>query len=161
MEPVGLRLSACEGQRLGVVMGRARGWVRWAVWTSALVVVLVAVPTVLAGSAWATSGWTAYVTNAGSDTVTPIDTATNTAGPAIAVGATPGEVAITPDGKTAYVANFNSATVPPISTTTNTAGAEITVGSSPHGVAITPDQAPVAAFSVSAALTGQPSRFDG
>ena len=44
---------------------------------------------------------TAYVANSGSDTVTPIDTATNTALPAITVGHDPVAVAITPDGKTA------------------------------------------------------------
>jgi YVTN family beta-propeller protein len=46
-----------------------------------------------AGSA---SPVTAYVANAGSDTVTPIDTATNTAGPPITVGLYPQYIAITP-----------------------------------------------------------------
>src|SRR5947209_2424207 len=76
----------------------------------------------LAGSAMATSGWTAYVTNNASHSVTPIDTATNMAGTAISVGIDPGGVAITPDGKTAYVANSNSNSVTPIDTATNTAG---------------------------------------
>ncbi len=35
--------------------------------------------------------------------MTPIDTATNTVGAAIAVGSNPRGVAITPDGTTAYV----------------------------------------------------------
>lgn len=44
----------------------------------------------------------AYVANFGSDTVTPISTRTNTAGPAITVGALPGAIAITPDRNPAY-----------------------------------------------------------
>ena len=78
--------------------------------------------------------------------MTPIDTATNTAGAPITVGGPfPKEVAITPDGKTAYVTNWGSGitlgTVTPIDTATNTAGAPIVVGvrSGPWGVAVTPD----------------------
>ncbi len=76
---------------------------------------------------------TAYVANGGSDTVTPIATATNTAGPPITVGSEPLAIAITPDGKTAYVANGGSGTVTPIATATNTAGPPITVGKRPPG----------------------------
>ena len=71
--------------------------------------------------------------------MTPIDTATNTAGTAITVGSAPRGVAITPDGKTAYVTNDGSGSVTPIDTATNTAGTAIAVGRSPFGVAITPD----------------------
>ena len=53
----------------------------------------------------ATHPVTAYVANQGSDTVTPIDTATNTALKAIKVGPDPRSIAIPPNGKTAYVAN--------------------------------------------------------
>jgi DNA-binding beta-propeller fold protein YncE len=42
------------------------------------------------------------VANSGSDTVTPISLRTDTAGPAITVGAFPGGIAITPDGNPAY-----------------------------------------------------------
>jgi YVTN family beta-propeller protein/autotransporter-associated beta strand protein len=80
-----------------------------------------------------------YVTNSGSNTVTPINTATNTAGTPIAVGSSPIGLAISPDGKTIYVANDNSNTVTPIDTATNTAGPPIVVGFNPFGVAITPD----------------------
>ena len=48
---------------------------------------------------------TAYVGNSFSESVTPIDLATNTPGAEIKVGKGPNGVAITPDGKTAYVAN--------------------------------------------------------
>ncbi len=46
----------------------------------------------------ALSKGTAYVVNGGSGTVTPIATATNTAGPPIPVGSDPGVIAISPDG---------------------------------------------------------------
>ena len=48
---------------------------------------------------------TAYVANGGSDTVTPIRTATNTAAQGHQGRERPRAIAITPDGKTAYVAN--------------------------------------------------------
>src|ERR1019366_9209811 len=87
---------------------------------------------------------TAYVVNAGSGTVTPIVTASNTADPPIPVGSGPQVVAITPDGKTAYVVNaplglYGSGTVTPIATATNTAGPPIPVGHGPDDIAITPD----------------------
>src|ERR1019366_7975036 len=58
-----------------------------------------------ASSAGSASPVTAYVANNGAGTVTPIATATNTAGTPITVGSQPTVIAITPDGKTAYVAN--------------------------------------------------------
>jgi YVTN family beta-propeller protein len=81
---------------------------------------------------------TAYVANFTSNSVTPINVATNTAGAEIKVGKGPEGLAITPDGRTAYVANEASNSVTPINVATNTAGAEIKVGANPVGVAITP-----------------------
>ena len=72
---------------------------------------------------------------------TPIDIATNTAGPPIGVGDIPTAIAITPDGATAYVANGGSDTVTPIDIATNTAGPPIGAGTIPFGIAITPDGA--------------------
>ena len=77
-------------------------------------------------------------------TVTPIDTATNTAGEPIDVGNEPLAIAITPDGKTVYVANTYDTdrgpyTVTPINTATSTPGEPIRVGSGPWAFAITPD----------------------
>jgi YVTN family beta-propeller protein len=89
-----------------------------------------------------------------SGSVTPINTATNTAGTPVGVGGAPVGVAITADGKTAYVANQGSANVTPIDTATNTAGTTIAVGTDPNELAITPDQGPVAAFSASPAPAG-------
>jgi hyaluronoglucosaminidase len=70
--------------------------------------------------------------------VTPIRTATNTAGRPIEVGDTPVAIAITPDGKTAYIGNLESPTVTPIRTATNTAGKAVDVGGSSQAIVITP-----------------------
>ncbi|MFI5287624.1 MAG: PKD domain-containing protein, partial [Candidatus Dormibacteria bacterium] len=87
----------------------------------------------------AAPAWTAYVANQHSNSVTPVDTATNTAGTAIPLGTPPSFIAITPDGKTAYVAEYDSNTVTPIATATNTVGTPIAVGTFPASIAITPD----------------------
>jgi YVTN family beta-propeller protein len=102
-------------------------------------------------------GKTAYVTNPVSGicnkithvckysdgSVTPIATATNTAGTPITVGVSPSGIAITPEGKTANVTNQGDGTKPgsvtPIATATNIAGTPITVGTDPAAVAVTPD----------------------
>ena len=75
--------------------------------------------------------------NLGSGTVTPIQTATNTALPPIKVGRLPTAIAITPDGTTAYVANSDSTMVTPIQTATNTALPGLKIGYS-GPIAITP-----------------------
>jgi YVTN family beta-propeller protein len=82
----------------------------------------------------------AYVADAGSGTVIPIRTATNTALPPIKAGRAPDTIAITPDGKTVYVANYvyQRGTVTPIRTATNTALPPIKVGRLPSAIAITP-----------------------
>ena len=69
----------------------------------------------------------------GAGTVTPIDVATNTPGPAITVGNSPYGVAVTPDGQTAYVVNDGDDTVTPIDVATNTPGPAITVGGARTG----------------------------
>jgi YVTN family beta-propeller protein len=89
---------------------------------------------------WQTSGRTpvtAHVVNFLSDSVTPINTATDRAGRPIPVGCSPDAIAITPDGRTAYVVNGVSETVTPISAATNRAGRPIPVGSLPGAIAIT------------------------
>lgn len=54
------------------------------------------------GQAHAQPGaWTAYVANHDDNTVTPTNTATDTAGAPIPVGDRPFDIAITPDGATA------------------------------------------------------------
>src|SRR5437899_1497939 len=79
-----------------------------------------------------------------SDTVSVIDTATNTVVATIdfPVGLGPIAIAITPDGTRAYVTSNGSNTVTVIDTATNTVVATVTVGQGPlRGVAITPDGA--------------------
>jgi YVTN family beta-propeller protein len=61
----------------------------------------------------------AYVTNQSSNSVSVIDTATNTVADSIVVGSLPWGVAITPDGAFAYVTNTGSANVSVIDTVTN------------------------------------------
>ena len=62
---------------------------------------------------------TAYVANARSDTVTPIDIATGVRGAAITVHGGPAQIAVTPGGTTAYVASQNHGLVTPIDTRTD------------------------------------------
>jgi len=91
-------------------------------------------------------GKTAYVATSGSPaTVTPINLATNTAGPAITIDKFVGDIVITPDSRTAYVATTGrfgtSNTVIPINTVTNTKGPAIPLSKGPGQMAITPNGA--------------------
>jgi len=88
----------------------------------------------------------AYITNSVSNTVSVIDTSTNTVvGNPIPVGNYPYGVAISPDGTKVYVANSdNPGTVSVIDTvatspTYNTVIKTVTVGQYPYGVAVSPD----------------------
>ena len=99
---------------------------------SALLLALLGVAclTALSGTFAAAAGaspTTAYVVNEASDSVTPIELATDAPGEEIKVGKAPFGIAITPDGKIAYVANAFSNSVTPIELATNKAGAAITV----------------------------------
>jgi YVTN family beta-propeller protein len=82
-----------------------------------------------------------YVTNVDDNTVSVIDTASNTVVATIPVGGFPDGVAITPDGTHAYVTNAFDSNVSVIDTASNTVVTTIPVGSAPNGVAITPDGA--------------------
>lgn len=92
-------------------------------------------------------GGTAYVVNKGSNSITPIDVRSNTAGTPIRVPGPPIEMEISPDGRTAYVAIAGSSPevdeVIPLNlrTTPVTAGSAIKLkpGSQPHWIAFTPD----------------------
>lgn len=85
------------------------------------------------------NGARVYVTNNFQDTVTVIDTLTNTVIDTITVGQSPWGIAITPDGTRAYVANSSSNTISVIDTSTNTVIATIADTARPLGVAIMPD----------------------
>jgi predicted alpha-1,2-mannosidase len=80
---------------------------------------------------------TAYVSNYSDNTVTPVDTSTDTAGPPIPVGAGPDGMIVT--GGDLFVANNNSNNVTVIDTTTNAVIATIPVGSIAADVSATPD----------------------
>ena len=97
-----------------------------------------------AGIAFAPDGSKAYVLNAGDSTITPIDTATFTAGTAFSAGVSvPIFVAVTPDGQSIVTAGASSNTLAVISTA-NTANVKtVNVGSSPQGVVVLPDSSAV------------------
>ena len=78
--------------------------------------------------------------------VVPLDTATDTAGAAIDVGAAPSGIAIAPNGQTAYVVNEISDPLTPIDSATDKAESPVYPVVSPYrpgpeltGVAITPN----------------------
>jgi YVTN family beta-propeller protein/autotransporter-associated beta strand protein len=88
----------------------------------------------------APDGTRAYVTNTNSNSISVINTATNTViGAAIAVGSNPDAVAVSPNGTRIYVTSFNSNTVSVINAATNAVVATILVGAGPEGVAFSPD----------------------
>jgi YVTN family beta-propeller protein len=93
--------------RLGCIVARRAGGCARLVLTVAMLIALTA-------PAPAAADRTAYVTDNSSNTVTPIDIATNTAGTPITLGGSPVSVAITPDGKTAFVTTLGSDGVTPI-----------------------------------------------
>src|SRR5215470_13460234 len=84
-----------------------------------------------------TRAQTAYITNQNSNTVSVIDTATNTVSATIPIGPSPLGVAVSPDGSKVYVANGPDISV--LDTATNTVSATIPIGPSPLGVAVSPD----------------------
>ena len=86
----------------------------------------------------ASHGFLAYVANFGSNSVSVIETATNTVVATVAVGDRPQGVVITPKGDFAYVTNTASDNVSVIETATNTVVATVAVGDQPEGVAISP-----------------------
>lgn len=81
----------------------------------------------------------AYVTNAQSNSVSVIDTATFSVIATIPVGQSPGDVAVTSNGRFAYVANLFSNSVSVISTASNTVVATVPVGTSASGIAMNPN----------------------
>jgi YVTN family beta-propeller protein/autotransporter-associated beta strand protein len=92
-----------------------------------------------------------YVSNAGgSNTVSVINTATNTVVATIPVGMVPLFLAVSPDGTRIYVPNLGSDTVSIINAATNTAIATVPVGSQPVSAAVTPDGARVFVTNINA-----------
>jgi YVTN family beta-propeller protein len=75
----------------------------------------------------------AYVTNAGSGSVSVIDIGSNTVTVTISVGTSPQGVAVTPDGRYAYITNRDSSRVSVIDIASNTVAATILVGTDQYG----------------------------
>ena len=76
--------------------------------------------------------------NLGADSVSVIDTATQTVAATLAAGDDPDGVAVSPDGRAAYVSNFLSDNVTVIDTQSNQAVATIAVGCVDNGCAAPP-----------------------
>ena len=81
----------------------------------------------------------AYITNAGSNTVSVLNTSSNSVTATIPVGPNPVSVAVSPSGSRAYVTNAGSNSVSVIDTGALTVTQNVTVGGNPVSVAITPD----------------------
>ena len=79
------------------------------------------------------------VANINTNSVSVIDTGTNTAIATIPVGRAPRGVALSPDWTRLYVANLSSRTVSVIDTASNTVIKTLSTVGFPRGVAITPD----------------------
>lgn len=85
-------------------------------------------------------GKRAYVTNADGNSVSVIDTATNTTAATIKdVGNFPVAIALSPNGRSVYIANAFGDSVSVIDTGTNTVTASIAVGRTPSAIAVSPD----------------------
>ncbi len=76
-----------------------------------------------------------YVANFGSNSVTPIDLASRTPQPAVAVGLNPVSVAFDETGSTAFVVNAGDNDCVPIDVRTRRIGAAIRLGNRPIGLA--------------------------
>jgi YVTN family beta-propeller protein len=80
-----------------------------------------------------------YVTNSASNSVSVIDTSTNTVKATIGVGFAPLYVALSPDGSRAYAANSVGNSVTVINTSKNTVAATVPVGHNPVQLAVSTD----------------------
>ncbi|MET9230621.1 beta-propeller fold lactonase family protein [Lentzea sp. NPDC003310] len=90
-------------------------------------------------AAVAFDGTRGYVTNSQQNTLTVIDTPTNTVDRSIPVGTHPAGVAVAPGGGFAYVTNYLDGTVSVVDTATLTVTATVSVGSNADGVVVTRD----------------------
>ena len=83
----------------------------------------------------------AYVANENNNTVSVIDTASNTITTTIPVGSIPISLVLTPNGASLYVANGGSSTVSVVDPATNTVVATVPVGNTPFATAVSPSGA--------------------
>lgn len=80
----------------------------------------------------------AYISNVGDNTVSVIDTASNTVVATVPVGHAPRGVAVNHTATRIYVTNWADGTVSVIDTSTNIVTATIPVGNEPYGAAVNP-----------------------
>ncbi len=80
------------------------------------------------------TGTFAYIANRGGNTVSVIDTSTNSVVDTVTVGGNPRGVAVNPAGTRVYVANDSSGTVSVIDSSTNNVVDTVTVGSNPFSL---------------------------
>jgi len=81
----------------------------------------------------------AYITNSGSNTVSVINTFTNSIIATINVGQTPQGVCESPDGTRVYVTNSTDGSVSVINTATNSVTTTIMAGTYAYGICVSPD----------------------
>ncbi len=117
----------------GLDITRQRLWCR--VGKSCLFLAIMLTVSLFGASAWAAPF--AYITNSVSNTVSVIDTSSNTVVATVFVGIYPWGVAVNPSGTRVYVANEDG-TVSVIDTSSNTVVATIDVGTYSKGVAVNP-----------------------
>jgi YVTN family beta-propeller protein len=84
------------------------------------------------------AGAYAYITNYDDQTVSVINTATNTVTATVPVGRDPYGIAVSPDGTKAYVTNQAINTVSIIDIPTNKVTSKVKVGNYPWGIAVNP-----------------------
>lgn len=91
------------------------------------------------GVAVAPDGGQLYITNEGSNSVSVIDTKTNTVTATVTVGHNPRGIVVAPDGRRVFVANFGSSSISLIDIASNAVTTTIPVDGSPENLALTPD----------------------
>ena len=81
----------------------------------------------------------AYITSSVNNSVSVINTVSNSIVATVPVGHRPFGISVNPDGSRVYVANNDDNTISVINTTNNAVIATISVGRSPRGIAVSPD----------------------
>ena len=134
-DSVGARFRS-EGKALGLLtrVGERRG----ALATCLALIAATLVVLLGASAAPAATLTRAYVVNRAANTLSVIDTSTDSVVATVAVGATPLDVTVNPAGSRVYVANFGSGNVSVIDTATNIVVATVAVGTAPTGVVVNP-----------------------
>jgi YVTN family beta-propeller protein len=119
--------------------------------TQTVVVEPASLTTIITGIAMSPDGKSAYVSNQGSNSVSVLDTASNTIVKTVLVGTSPAGLAVTPDGAHVYVSNQGSNSVSVLDTASDTVVATIPV-ITPSAISIIPSPQGVPFLSFTAKL---------